>query len=843
MLKCEYMKKRLVLLDSHALLHRSYHAMVGFSTYDGRPTGALFGFIKMILKIKEELKPDYVIACFDRKEATFRHEAYENYKSNRGKSDDDLISQIIEAPNICEALDIPVYSLAGFEADDLLGTIVEELKNKDFKINSDDLEIFIASGDMDTMQLIDKDSNVKIYTLKKGIGETIVYKYEDVVKRYSFTPEQIPDYKGLRGDTSDNIIGIKGIGEKTATTLLELFENIENMYEIIHKDENKFIEICKEKKENKLTDRIIKLIIEGEDEALFSKTLAIIRKDAPIDFVLPNHEWLKNFNDEKFVKLCENFEFRSFKNIFKENKNESTSLNKKTKIKDDNKSLNIDGFDLDEIVEDKAKTIKENELSENDKDLFLELKVMINLINSEMTNSNLESIFEFCKTCNLEEAKEFLENKLKKENLFDLFILVEKPIINILKEMKENGILIDKNILEAQSKSLHLKLKILEKNVYDLAGEEFNIASPKQLGNILYEKLKLGDKIKKTAGGALSTNAAQLEKMQDSHPIIKEISEYREISKLLSTYIDTLPNYIKEDKRIHSDFIQTGASTGRFSSENPNLQNLPARSGDGVSVRKAFIAEKGKKLISLDYSQIDLRSAAILSRDTNLINIFKEGIDVHTGVAKEVFKVEAKDVTSDMRRKAKAINFGILYGMGVTALKDSMKVDRKEAQDFYTEYKNTFSTLSDYLEKVKLEASLKGYTETLLKRRRQIPLLKSKLPFLKAQGERIAINAPIQGTTADILKLAMIDINEYIKKNNLNNQIKILLQIHDELILEIDERILEKEKDVLKDILENVLVKRFDKKEWKDLFLENTDMENVPIKSDFKSGDNLFELK
>jgi DNA polymerase-1 len=840
------MKKRLVLLDSHALLHRAYHAMVGFSTFDGRPTGALFGFIKMVLKIKEELKPDYVIACFDRKEATFRHEVYENYKAQRVKSDEELVSQIKIAPKICEVLDIPVYSLAGFEADDLLGTIVEELAKENFKVGEEDLEIFIASGDMDTMQLIDKENNVKVYTLKKGIGETIVYKYEDVKKRFSFSPEQIPDYKGLRGDASDNIIGIRGIGEKTATTLINLFDSIENIYELVHKDKEKFIEICKKDKANKITDRIINLIIEGEEEAIFSKTLATIRKDAPINFSIPKKEWLKDFDEGEFIKICNEFEFRSFRNIFNkkisENKETRSSIKKNSF---DENILNIGGFNLDE--QEKSEILKEKasfQMKKNDKEEdFSDLKVMLNLLNSEITNPEIDQILDFTKADDLDEARKILEDRLKKENLINLFELVEKPIIGILREIKKNGILLDKEILKEQSEYLHIKVRELEKEIFSHAKEEFNISSPKQLGIILYEKLKLGEKIKKTAKGALSTNAGQLEKLKDSHEIINLVLEYRELTKLLSTYVDTLGNFVKEDGRIHSDFIQTGTTTGRFSSENPNLQNLPARSGEGVLVRKAFIAEKNKKLFSLDYSQIDLRSAAILSKDENLIEIFKNGVDVHTGVAARVFKVSEDSVDTDMRRKAKAINFGILYGMGVNALKDSMKVDRKESQEFYDEYKKTFHTLNIYLERVKENAKKNGFTETLLGRRRQIPLLKSKLPFLKAQGERLAINAPIQGTTADILKLAMIDIDQYIKENNLSEKVKILLQIHDELILEIDEDCIDKEKEILKKILENVLEKRINDKKWKDLFITDTATREVFIKSDLKIGNNLYDLK
>ncbi len=432
---------------------------------------------------------------------------------------------------------------------------------------------------------------------------------------------------------------------------------------------------------------------------------------------------------------------------------------------------------------------------------------------------------------------------LQKENLLELYLNIEKPIIYILKSMKSNGIKLDKEVLKEQAKFLRKRLEILEKEIYRLSEEEFNISSPKQLGYILYEKLKLGEKIKKTAGGALSTNANQLEKIKDKNPIIEAVLEHRELSKLLSTYVDTLGDYVESDGRIHSTFVQTGTTTGRFSSENPNLQNLPVKSEEGLMVRKAFISDKGFKFISIDYSQIDLRSVAILSNDPQLLDIFKSGTDVHTGVAAKVFKVKLDEVTSEMRRKAKTINFGILYGMGVTALKESMQVERKEAQEFYDEYRETFKVMINYLEKVKAEATRIGYTETLFKRRRYVPLLKSKMPFLRSQGERIAINAPVQGTTADILKLAMIDINNYITKNKLESKIKILLQIHDELILEVKEELVKEESENLKNIFEKVLIWRLKEKVWQEMILKNTSVSKVPIKAEVSIGNNLYELK
>jgi DNA polymerase-1 len=375
------------------------------------------------------------------------------------------------------------------------------------------------------------------------------------------------------------------------------------------------------------------------------------------------------------------------------------------------------------------------------------------------------------------------------------------------------------------SEELHAQVQVLEKRIYELVGFEFNIASPKQLGEALYEKLGLGNKIKKTKTGQKSTNVSELEKIKDEHPSIVLILEYRELTKLLSTYIDTLPLFVKEDGRIHAHFVQTGAGTGRFSCEDPNLQNLPIKSELGQKVRSAFIAGKGKVLLSCDYAQIDLRAAAILSGDENLVEIFQKGIDVHTGTAARVFGVREEKVTPDMRRKAKAINFGILYGMGVTALKEGMGVERKEAQEFYDQYKFTFSTLMKYLEDVKAYAWKHGYTQTLLGRRREVPLLKSPLPFLRAQGERIAINAPIQGTSADILKLAILDTADFIEEKKLDDKVKLLLQIHDELVFEIDEDIAESVADELTHVLESVLSKR--------------GLSNIPITSSRTLGANL----
>jgi DNA polymerase-1 len=754
--------KTVVLLDAHAILHRGYHAMGGFATRDGRPTGALYGFITMVLKIYEEIKPDYVAACYDLPKPTFRHTSYDGYKAGRQKTDDSLVEQIKESYKLCEALSIPIYKCEGFEADDLLGTLAEQIK-KDKKYR-----VVIASGDMDTLQLVD-DEKVTVFTLKKG-NEGVFYTENKVIERFGFGPELIPDYKGLAGDQSDNIIGISGIGDKTATNLIMKYGSIEEIYKALRKNRQTLLD-------DGFKERVVKLLEDGEEEALFSKTLATIRRDAPEKYVEPEKEWLDIIDVEKYQAMCDLYEFRSLRNRLH--------------------IMRGTDYSAGEEVEEKITAVELDEL-----------RVMAHLLHSESTNASLIDIQNITGKKTASGMKVYLEEELKTQKLWDLFETVEKPLIPLVKEMENNGVTLDIVKLKKMSEELHLRVKELEKKIYELVGMEFNIASPKQLGEVLYEKLGLGTKIKKTKTGAKSTNVSELEKIRDEHEAIPFILEFRELSKLLSTYIDSLPTYVKEDGRIHAHFLQTGTGTGRFSCEDPNLQNLPIKSELGQKVRSAFVAGKGKVLLSCDYGQIDLRAAAILSGDKNLVEIFENKIDVHTGTAARVFGVKEKDVTPDMRRKAKAINFGILYGMGVTALKEGMKVERKEAQEFFDQYKATFMRLMEYLEEVKAFAWKHGYTETLLGRRREVPLLKSPLPFLRAQGERIAINAPVQGTSADILKLAMIDAHEYIVKNKLENKVKLLMQIHDELVFEIDKDISEKVADDIAKVLESVLSKR-----------------------------------
>ena len=785
--------KKLVLLDAHAIIHRAYHALPEFLSSSGEPTGALYGLSSMLMKIISELKPDYIIACYDLPQKTFRHEAYEGYKAGRAKTDDALVTQLKKSRQIFEAFDIPIYDSPGFEADDILGTIVEKLK-KEKNVN-----IIIASGDMDTMQLVDEDK-VQVYTLKKGINDTILYNEEKMIERFGFQPKFLPDYKGLRGDTSDNIIGIKGIGEKTATSLISSFGTIEEIYKKLKKDTEIF-------KEKGLTPRIIELIKNNEEEALFSKTLAKIRNDAPIDFELPQKTFWENADLKKVENMFSQFEFRSLfarlKSFFSNNS-----------VKN-----------IEEKTEEKTEKIDEKKLQET--------AIALWLLNSDITSPELGDILLYAKTSSFDVAHEYIFKQLKEKKLDKVYEEIEKPIIPIVKNMEDYGILIDKNYLKKLSEKFHSDLDKLTKKIYEMAGVEFNINSPKQLSDVLFNKMGMKNNRKKGAGGSLSTKLSVLEELEEDNPIIKEILSYRELQKLLSTYIDVIPKMTGVDGRLHAKFLQNGTTTGRFSSQDPNLQNLPIKTELGKSIRNGFVASKGFKLCAFDYSQIELRVAAMLSGDKKMTQIFKEGKDIHTGVASFVFSVPLESVDSEMRRKAKVINFGIIYGMGVSSLRKSLGGTREEAQKFYDNYFNQFSGVRDYLEGVKIFATKNSYTETLFGRRRFFPNINSRIPFLKNMAERTAINAPIQGTaTADIIKLAIRFVEEDLEKEGLLKDVHLLLQIHDELVYEIKEELLEKTEKIIKNSMESVLERSYLK--------YKTD---IPLVVNFGSGDNLGEVK
>jgi len=775
--------KRVVLLDSHAIIHRAYHALPDFTSSKGEPTGALYGLVSMLLKLSEELSPDYILACFDLPEPTYRHEAYEHYKAGRAKTDDALSQQLDRARDVFEAFSIPIYEKKGYEADDLIGTLSEVLKKEK------NTEVIIASGDMDTLQLVDK-KKVRVYTLKKGIKDTILYDEKAVTERFGFKPELLKDYKGLRGDPSDNIIGIAGIGEKTATTLIEAFGTIEKMYAALHKNEGVF------KEKAGVSERIVNLLKEGEEEALFSKELATIHLNVPVKISLPKKEWKESVDLQKVTSLFEELNFRTLK-----------------------QRVRVYFGAAEEVMPEQVSILVDEESV-----VAQEAKVLLWLLDSDITNPKASDVLQYTKEDTVENAHKKLLTELKKEKRDDLYIKMEKPLISVVDRMNNTGVAIDVPYLKKLSGEYHKELSSLEKKIHKHAGEEFNINSPKQLATILFDKLELKVSYqKKTSTGQKSTKESELEKMKDLHPIINDILSYRELQKLLSTYIDNIPGMVAKDGRLRAQFLQTGTTTGRMSSQNPNLQNIPIRSELGRRIRDAFVAEKGYVLAALDYSQIELRLAAILSDDKELITAFKEGKDIHTTTAAFVFDIPPEMVDKEMRRQAKIINFGILYGMGVNALKTNLGTDRATAQNFLNEYFKNYHGLAEYMESIKGEVRRRGYTETLFGRKRSFAGISSPIPYIRAAAERMAINAPIQGTEADLIKLAMVRVDEYIKKERLEKEVRLLLQVHDELVYEVKkgkEEVLTE----IKEIMEGVLPKK--------------ETKGVPILVDVSTGIN-----
>lgn len=793
MVKIKEKTERLVLLDAHAILHRAYHALPDFVAPNGDPTGALYGVVTMVLKIIEEFSPEYIIACFDLPEPTYRHEAFAGYKGKRTKTDDTLVLQINRSRDIFRVFGIPVLAVPGFEADDILGTLAAKTKSKS------KLEVIIASGDMDTLQCVDKE-RVRVYTLKKGIKDTIIYDEKAVKDRFGFLPKLVPDYKGLRGDPSDNIPGIVGIGEKIATELIIQFGSIDCIYKKLKQAEEQFLA-------KGIKPRVIKLLKDNEEEAQFSKMLATIRIDAPVEFIPTKARWRETAVPTEILALFSELGFRS--------------LNQRISV------LFALTSEVTGLV-DGSHAVTPGAVAR--------ASVLLWLLESDRTNATDDDILDYGRaylgTSDFTEIIKKLELAVKNiPTLWKLFTTIELPLLTILPKISAYGILLNTDYLQSLAKKMHIELEQLESRIYTVVGHKFNLNSPKQLGVVLFEELGLKPKNqKKTAGGQLSTKESELEKMRNDHEVIEAILRYRELQKLTSTYIDTFPKLVNEDGRLRTTLLQTGTTTGRIASRDPNLQNIPVKTEEAKAIRQAFVARVGYKLVSIDYSQIELRIAAIMSGDKSLVEIFQKGEDVHTGVAVRVFGVTANEVTSEMRRKAKVINFGILYGMGVNALRTNLGdgTSREEAQAFLNAYFNTFTQLAEYLEETKVTATKLGYTETLFGRRRYFPGLRSHQPFIKAQAQRMAINAPIQGTAADVMRMAMIQVYEYLEKQHLTNTVRMVLQVHDELIFEIEDLVLKQTVPEIEKIMEGVL--------------NGFDTRQVPLLVDTAVGDNWGEL-
>ncbi len=759
---------RIVLLDSHAILHRAYHALPDFSKANGEPTGALYGLILMLLKINESLKPDYIIATRDLPGKTVRHETFEAYKATRAQIDDALIKQLIQAPDIFNAFGIPVYEKPGYEADDMLGTIAKETSKRS------DIETIIATGDSDTLQLV--GPRTKVFMIRTGISDTVIYDIEEVKAKYGFGPEYVIDYKGIVGDTSDNIPGVPGVGAGSASKLIATYGGLAKIYEALQK---KGVEAVS--KESGVRKQYVELVAANQSQAKFSKDLATIHTDLPIGFSLPaQHYHMKEFADT-IGPMLEAYEFHSIRQRLK------TALG---------------------LGEPTTQSFGETDVVVG-ADAVKELGVAMWLLKSDVTSPTVQDILSFAKTQNFDEAKKVILEQLRDTGRLELvFKEIEQPLIAVVNRMNAEGIMLDVKYMASLEREYASELSKIGLRIFGYAGHEFNINSPKQLGDVLYDELKITpERQKKTATGARTTKEEELLKMADQHPIIMDVLSYRELQKLLGTYIEKMPKLVGNDGRLRTEFVQNGSATGRMSCQDPNLQNIPIKTENGRRIRTGFIAPKGKKLVAIDYSQIELRIAAGLSGDEILTDVFRRGEDVHAATAAQVFGVPPEMVDKEMRRRAKVINFGILYGMGVNALRQNLGegVTRDEAATFLAEYFKNFAGVARYIEKTKADAQRQGYTETLYGRRRYFPGFQSPLPNIKAQAERMAINAPIQGTQADIIKRAMVVADEMIEQKGWRDRAKLLLQVHDELVYEIDEKDVAEIGEALRSVMESVV--------------------------------------
>ena len=843
-------KKSIFLLDGHSLTHRAFYALPLLTNDEGEYTNAVFGFARMFFSLIDEWDPDRLVVAFDLKAPTFRHEEYDDYKANRKKMPDELVPQIKLLQETLDILKIPMISEKGYEADDLLGTMAKDAEKEGY-------QVYIVTGDRDALQLV--SDNIRVMYTRRGISDIVLYDIEKVKEKYEMPPEKLIDMKGLMGDSSDNIPGVPGIGEKTAIKLLKQFDSMEEILNNIDKVSGK------KRKEN---------LEKYADQARMSYRLAEIKIDVPVEMdfsscklnLHDDREAAEHFKKLGFNSLLSRFEYKEkldidqfdiettsasdmnsfFEMILEEDREIALSVKieagstardglikeiiisladgKTRRIKIDEDNLPVK---LIEILESKKidklfSSAKEGSLSLMSygvtvNGLVFEPLLAAYLLQPSGTLPDLDEIFsreinislaeleeeekESVKIAKLFDLKEIYIEKLKENSLLDLYTEIELPLIKILALLEYNGVKVDRKWLEELSQKLENRLEIITDKAYELADEEFNLNSPKQLGEILFEKLGL-PVIKRTKTG-YSTNADVLSQLEDKHPIIPLITEYRQLAKLKSTYIDSLPPLINEKTgKIHTSYNQMVTATGRLSSTDPNLQNIPIRTEEGREIRKAFLpSEDDMLLLAVDYSQIELRVFAHLSGDKRLKEAFSKGRDIHTETAAEIFEVNSEEVSSNMRRHAKVINFGIAYGMSAYGLSQDLDISVEEAQDYIDKYFEEFSGVKEYMDKSIKEAQEKGYVKTLFNRKRYIPEINSKNYHRRSFAERTAINTPVQGTAADIMKKAMIDVYEALKEKEL--KVNILLQVHDELVFEVAESDLEEAACLIKEKMEN----------------------------------------
>jgi len=745
--------KTLVLVDGHALVHRAYHALPPLSTGQGELVNAVFGFTSILLKVLKDLQPDYIAATFDLAAPTFRHEEFAEYKATRVKAPDELYAQIKRVKDVLAAFNIPVFEKEGFEADDVIGTLAKQASRK--------VKVLIVTGDLDTLQLV--NDKVNIFTLKKGIKDTVVYDAAAVRERFGgLAPEQMNDYKGLKGDPSDNIPGVPGVGEKTAIELLKEYKSLENLYKQIEKTKTPA-------KNTKLFDKLL----EFKEQAFFSKYLATIKQDVPIKLDLAAAQ-TQDFDKQKVIALFKELGFFSLVSRLP-GEAEKPAVEKKETGKE---PLTL--FDNEARVENKTEKDASREIAER------------------------------------------IEQALSQGILSKKIYETEKALAPIILAMQQNGIKIDVSYLKKLSGEFGNKLKELESKIYKLSGVQFNINSPQQLSDILFNKLNLQIKgLKKTPGKVISTAASELNKLRGEHEIVDLILEYRELAKLKNTYIDALPELVDDRSRLHTTFDQLGTTTGRLSSKNPNLQNIPNKTDLGREIRRAFVAESGFKLLSADYSQIELRVVAHLAKDKEMIAAFKSGKDIHSATAAEILNIDADKVPAEARRLAKVLNFGVIYGMGSHGFSQAAGVEVARAKEFIKKYFTEFSGVANYLENSKKQAAQNGFVQTLFGRKRFIPEINSSAWNLRQGAERMAVNMPVQGTAADLLKMAMVRLanSQWLRENS-----KMLLQVHDELVFEVTDDKVKKSALEIKNIMENAY------------------QLSVPIIVDLKVGDNWGEM-
>ncbi len=921
-------KERYMLIDGNALVHRGFHAIPNLTNKKGEPTGAVFGFTSILLKAIKDLKPTHIACTFDLAGPTFRHEKFEAYKAHRVKAPQELYDQIPKVKEVVRALNIPVVEKQSYEADDCLGTLATHIHKY-----HPEAEVIIVTGDLDTLQLV--NHKIKVYTLRKGLGDTAVYDEKAVRERFGLTPDQMVDYKALKGDPSDNIPGVKGIGEKGASELIKSFGSIDELYKAI-RSKNQDVR-------SKIKPRTLSLLEEQEEQARMSYDLSVIDRNVPIETEIPEYEFadknrqevFKNFQELEFKSLLNKLpksqdvvspfmgsseeqadESADYKpsNIGKQDyelvdteeklqkaikelqmttelsiDTETTSLNtieaklvgiglcakpgkayyvpvelvlsseslkalfENPKIKKIGHNLKYDlqilqatGYQLQAIYFDtmiasyllNAGTRQHSLDAVAFSELGYQMQPIIDLIGAGKNQITMDQVpqekvsWYCCEDVDITlRLKEIFEKELKKEGLEKIFREIEMPMVEVLAAMELNGIKLNAKLLNQLAGEAEVEIKKLEKEIHKLTGAEFNIASPKQLKEVLFDKLKLDPVDNRRTKTGISTAAGNLEKMLGQHPVIEKILEYREVAKLYNTYLLTLPELVsKKTGRLHTSYQQTIAATGRLSSTDPNLQNIPVR-GDGLGsqIRKAFVAEKGYKLLSLDYSQIELRVVAHLAQEKVMMEVFKKGEDIHTQTAMSIFGVTSDKVTKDMRRDAKTINFGILYGLSSFGLSSRIgEVSRAEAKDFIQKYFSAYPKVEEYIEQVKLQVNQAGFVKNELGRIRKFPEIRSSQFFIRAAAERAAVNFPIQSLAADVIKVAMINIHKEVSKQytvrSIQPEIRMLLQVHDELVFEVKE---EKMEYWAKKLI---------------LLMENSIKLSVPKKVEAKAGESRGEM-